>query len=235
MSDALAMGSRFVLQVRSLCKTFVKGGRRIEVLRDLELSLQPGEMASVMGPSGTGKSTLLHLLGALERPTSGELLVDEQDLAKMDDRDLSAFRNLNVGFVFQFHHLLPEFTALENCTMPAIIAGEHSESARSRAEEILREVGLADRLDHRPGELSGGEQQRVAIARALVRQPGLVLADEPTGNLDRVNGLAVHDLLLNAVRQQGAILVLVTHDKELADQHPTRLLLEDGTLKERTS
>ncbi len=231
MSETRA--GRFALEVRDLHKTFHKGGRAIEVLDGLDLSLATGDMVSVMGRSGAGKSTLLHILGALERPTSGRLLVGDRDLAEMDDRELSAFRGDHVGFVFQFHHLLPEFTALENVVVPSFIAGLPDADARDRARHVLEEVGLADRMDHRPGELSGGEQQRVAIARALVRRPELVLADEPTGNLDRRNGRAVHDLLIDAVTQRGAILVLVTHDHELADLHPRRLSLEDGKLRSR--
>ena len=230
MSDAV--GRPFRVEARGLSRSFVKGERTIEVLRDIDLTLEPGEMVSVMGRSGAGKSTLLHLLGALDRPSSGSLRLGDQDVAELTDRELSALRYRHVGMVFQFHHLLPEFSAVENVIMPAVIAGETFERARARAHDVLREVELEHRLDHRPGELSGGEQQRVAIARALVHRPDLVLADEPTGNLDRRTGSAVHQLLVDAVRNRGAILVLVTHDPELASSLPRKAVLEDGSVVE---
>jgi len=229
MSDA---GQPFAVRARGLCRSFVKGGRTIEVLRGVDLQLEPGEQVSVMGRSGAGKSTLLHLLGALDRPTDGELWLGPRNVATMGDRELSELRCHHVGMVFQFHHLLPEFTAVENVIMPAIVAGETFEAARARAMDVLAEVDLDHRFDHRPGELSGGEQQRVAIARALVHRPQLVLADEPTGNLDERTGGAVHELLLEAIRSRGAILVLVTHDPELAASLPRTLTLEEGILKE---
>jgi lipoprotein-releasing system ATP-binding protein len=223
----------FSVRLEGLSKSFDKGGRTIHVLRDIDLLLTAGDRISIMGRSGAGKSTLLHLLGGLDHPTSGSLTIGGQVLSSMDDRAKSSLRANHVGFVFQFHHLLPEFTALENVMMPAVIAGTSFEVAHARAMEVLGEVGLTERLDHRPGELSGGEQQRVAIARALIHEPDLVLADEPTGNLDQATGAAVYETLLDAVDQRGAILVLVTHDAELADQLPRRLTIADGLLQER--
>ena len=228
MSDA-----PFSVQLVGLDKSFVKGGRTIDVLKDIDLELFAGDQISIMGRSGAGKSTLLHVLGGLDRPTSGTVHVGDQDLSTMDDRDASGMRSHQVGFVFQFHHLLPEFSALENVMMPMVIAGTAFDEARRAARGALEEVGLTERLDHRPGELSGGEQQRVAIARALAHRPLLVLADEPTGNLDRRTGTAVYELLIEAVQQRGAILVLVTHDPTLADRMPRRMLLRDGQLVDR--
>jgi lipoprotein-releasing system ATP-binding protein len=228
MSDAA-----FAVRMAGLEKSFEKGGRTIHVLRGINLELDQGDRISIMGRSGVGKSTLLHILGGLDRPTSGTITIGGQDLADMDDRDASALRSNQVGFVFQFHHLLPEFTALENVMMPSVVGGTSFDVARRTATDVLAEVGLTERLDHRPGELSGGEQQRVAIARALAHRPALVLADEPTGNLDQQTGASVYGLLLEAVQQRGAILVLVTHDAELADLLPRRMLLQDGYLVDR--
>jgi lipoprotein-releasing system ATP-binding protein len=228
MSDAA-----FSVHMAGLSKSFQKGGRTIHVLRRIDLELEQGDRISIMGRSGVGKSTLLHILGGLDRPTEGIITIGGQDLADMDDRDASALRSNQVGFVFQFHHLLPEFTALENVMMPSVVGGTPFDVARRTAAEVLAEVGLTERLDHRPGELSGGEQQRVAIARALAHRPALVLADEPTGNLDQQTGAAVYGLLLEAVQQRGSILVLVTHDPELADLLPRRMLLQDGLLVDR--
>ncbi len=227
MSDA-----DFRVEAEGLWRSFVKGGRTIDVLRGIDLLLEPGEQVSVMGRSGAGKSTLLHLLGALDRPSEGVLRLGGRELSSLGDRELSALRCRHIGMVFQFHHLLPEFSALENVIMPAVVAGETFEAARARALEVLEQVELGNRIEHRPGELSGGEQQRVAIARALVHGPQLVLADEPTGNLDQRTGGAVHGLLLEAVRELGAILVLVTHDPELATSVERKLELVDGVLKE---
>ena len=225
--------SDFSVELRSLRKSFVKGNRTIEVLDGIDLMMRAGDQLSIMGRSGTGKSTLLHVLGGLERPTAGSVRIGELELSAAGDREAAALRSSQVGFVFQFHHLLPEFTALENVMMPAVIAGQDFDGAHRRAAQMLGEVGLEHRLDHRPGELSGGEQQRVAIARALVHRPNLVLADEPTGNLDHRTGTDVFKLLLDAVSQRGAILVVVTHDRELADSMPRRFLLADGGLEAR--
>ncbi len=223
----------FSVRLAGLSKSFAKGGRTIDVLQDIDLELLQGDQISIMGRSGAGKSTLLHILGGLDRPTVGTVHIGDQDLASMDDRDASGMRSHQVGFVFQFHHLLPEFTALENVMMPMVIAGTAFDVARRAAHEVLGEVGLTERLDHRPGELSGGEQQRVAIARALAHRPLLVLADEPTGNLDRRTGTSVYEMLIEAAKQRDAILVLVTHDPELADRMPRRMLLRDGRLVDR--
>jgi lipoprotein-releasing system ATP-binding protein len=231
MSDA---APAFRVVAEGLWRSFAKGGRTIDVLRGIDLRLEPGEQISVMGRSGAGKSTLLHLLGALDRPSAGSLRLGERELSSLGDRDLSALRCRHIGMVFQFHHLLPEFTAVENVIMPAVVAGETFEDARARALRVLGEMELDHRTDHRPGELSGGEQQRVAIARALVHRPQLVLADEPTGNLDQRTGAAVHQLLLDAIRSRGAILVLVTHDPDLASSVERKLELQDGVLKELT-
>ncbi|HMB90608.1 MAG TPA: ABC transporter ATP-binding protein, partial [Rhodothermales bacterium] len=174
-----------LLEVQNLKKSYPTGtGGRLEVLRGVSFEVQRGEVVAIVGESGTGKSTLLHLLGALDRPDEGTVLYDGRDIFQKNDEDLAAFRNQSIGFVFQFHHLLPEFTALENVAMPALIQGQDFGKAKQRAQELLELLGLAGRVDHRPSELSGGEQQRVAMARALMNQPGLVLADEPTGNLD---------------------------------------------------
>ncbi len=223
----------FTVEVEDLHKSYSKGGRTIDVLRGVQLHLEPGDTVAIMGRSGAGKSTLLHVLGGLERASRGSLRIGGREVSAMDDRELTGLRSSSVGFVFQFHHLLPEFTALENVFMPDVIAGARFEEARARALAVLTEVGLAERVEHRPGELSGGEQQRVALARALVRRPGLLLADEPTGNLDHRTGGAVHRLLVDAAAQRGAILVLVTHDRELAESLPRTLHLEDGVLVER--
>jgi lipoprotein-releasing system ATP-binding protein len=231
MSDADAA---FEVVAEGLWRSFSKGGRTIDVLRGIDLRLDPGEQVSVMGRSGAGKSTLLHLLGALDRPSAGSLRLGGRELSSLGDRELSALRCRHVGMVFQFHHLLPEFTAVENVIMPAVVAGETFEDARERALRVLGEMELDHRIDHRPGELSGGEQQRVAIARALVHRPQLVLADEPTGNLDQRTGAAVHELLLDAIASRGAILVLVTHDPDLASSVERKLELREGVLEELT-
>ncbi|MDP7112320.1 MAG: ABC transporter ATP-binding protein [Myxococcota bacterium] len=231
MSDADAA---FEVVAEGLWRSFSKGGRTIDVLRGIDLRLDPGEQVSVMGRSGAGKSTLLHLLGALDRPSAGSLRLGGRELSSLGDRELSALRCRHVGMVFQFHHLLPEFTAVENVIMPAVVAGETFEDARERALRVLGEMELDHRIDHRPGELSGGEQQRVALARALVHRPQLVLADEPTGNLDQRTGAAVHELLLDAIASRGAILVLVTHDPDLASSVERKLELREGVLEELT-
>lgn len=210
------------------------GGRRLEVLRGVDLDVASGEMVAVVGASGAGKSTLLHVLGALEAPTSGVIRVAGFNLASGKQTALAAFRNQIVGFVFQFHHLLPEFTALENVMLPALIARRSRATAEARAQALLVDVGLADRVTHRPGELSGGEQQRVALARALVLAPRLLLCDEPTGNLDSVTGESVHELLFHTNRQHGTTMLIVTHNEDLAARMPRRLRMRDGVLFEDT-
>jgi lipoprotein-releasing system ATP-binding protein len=220
------------LEVRGLERHFVKGGQRIEVLRGADLDLAPGECVALLGQSGSGKSTFLHIVGALEPPTAGTVKVDGEPLHARPARELDRYRNRQVGFIFQFHHLLADHDALTNVAMPAIIAGETSVRAKERAAKLLADVGLSHRLRHKPGELSGGEQQRVAIARALMMDPGLLLADEPTGNLDPATAQEVFDLLLTMNRDHGATLVVVTHSNDLAARFPRRLRLLEGRFVE---
>jgi lipoprotein-releasing system ATP-binding protein len=219
-----------LLEVRGLSKTYVTGPNRVEVLKGIDLDLEQGTTVALVGASGAGKSTLLHLLGALDRPTDGTILYQGADIFRKSDRELALFRNRSIGFVFQFHHLLPEFTALENVMMPALIARVTRDKARAEAEELLADVGLAHRLTHRPGELSGGEQQRVAIARALVLSPELLLADEPTGNLDMKTSEGVHTLLAGLQQKKGLTLVVVTHNERLAAAMGRVVRLADGRL-----
>ena len=219
------------VETRGLNKSYPVAARRIHVLRDLDLDVDQGEMVAIMGASGVGKSTLLHLLGGLDRPDSGAVRVGTVDVATVPDPELVAFRNRHVGFVFQFHHLLPEFTAAENAEMPLRIARVRSEEARPRAVALLTRVGLGDRLDHRPGMLSGGEQQRVAVARALVMQPSLLLADEPTGDLDEATADELHGLLREMHAESGLTAIIATHNPRLA-RHCDRILrLEAGQLR----
>jgi lipoprotein-releasing system ATP-binding protein len=219
----------FVL-VHSLNKIYDAGAQRIHVLRDLDLEVQEGEMVAVVGASGVGKSTLLHVIGGLDRAGEGELVVAGQSIATMKDRALVEFRNRHVGFVFQFHHLLPEFDALENVEMPMRIAGRAKEETRTRARSLLERVGLAERLSHRPSMLSGGEQQRVAVARALVMRPALLLADEPTGDLDEGTADALHGLLREMHAEHGLTSIIATHNSRLAALCDRVLHLEQGRL-----
>ena len=203
----------------------------IKVLKGIDFQIAEGEIVAVMGPSGVGKSTLLHILGGLDRPNRGNVILDNTDVFQMREQELAMFRNVKVGFVFQFHHLLPEFTALENVAMPGLIAKRRPKQVFDRAEDILGEVGLRDRLDHRPTQLSGGEQQRVALARALMNDPTLVLADEPSGNLDMSNSQALHELMWNLVREKNKAVVIVTHNRELAAQADRIVEMYDGCIK----
>jgi lipoprotein-releasing system ATP-binding protein len=230
--DAPRGGSGAHLVVRGLTKVFHHGGRVLPVLKGINLSLNPGELVSVVGASGVGKSTLLHLLGTLDVPTEGQIVFDGVDITAMSSARLADFRNREIGFVFQFHHLLPEFTALENAMMPGLIARLPRRECAERAERMLVRVGLAERLLHRPGELSGGEQQRVALARALLLQPRLLLGDEPTGNLDTKTGRAMHELFFELNRDFGMTLLLVTHNDELAGQTTRKLRMVDGVIME---
>ena len=218
------------IEVSALNKRYRVGAQDIHVLRDLDLVVERGEMLAIVGASGVGKSTLLHLLGGLDRADSGRITVDGHDLGAMADQARVAFRNAQVGFVFQFHHLLPEFSALENAEMPIRIARRSPAEARATASALLGRVGLAERLDHRPSMLSGGEQQRVAVARALVMQPALVLADEPTGDLDEATGDALHDLFREMHRERGLTSVIATHNPRLAASCDRILRLEAGRL-----
>ena len=204
----------------------------IEVLKGIDLTILPGEMMAVEGASGAGKSTLLHILGTLDRPTEGKILFQGNDLLARSESELAEIRNRHIGFVFQFHHLLPEFSAAENTMMPALIQGISREEAGKKAQRILEELGLGDRLPHKPGELSGGEQQRVAVARALMLDPRIILADEPTGNLDTKTGEEVHNRLVQINRDLGITIVVVTHNPALASRMTRRVLLVDGKLVE---
>ena len=219
-----------LLAIEGLSKAYLTGGRRLAVLQEVSLEIAAGEMVALTGPSGAGKSTFLHLVGALDAPTAGRILFEGRDLASLQEDELARFRNESVGFVFQSHHLLPEFTALENAMMPGLVRRLSRGEARRRAEESLARVGLSDRLEHRPGELSGGEQQRVALARALVLQPRLLLADEPTGNLDPQTAAGIHALLQELNRELGITGVVVTHNETLAASLGRRIRLVAGRL-----
>jgi lipoprotein-releasing system ATP-binding protein len=219
------------LEVTRLSKSYPVGATRLSVLRELDLTVERAEMVAIVGASGVGKSTLLHVLGGLDGPDSGSVRIGDTDLSGMSDDELVAFRNRHVGFVFQFHHLLPEFTALENAEMPMRIARRSPLERRDRAAQLLGRVGLGDRLEHRPGMLSGGEQQRVAIARALVMGPSLLLADEPTGDLDEPTAETLHDLIREMHAERGLTSVIATHNPRLAAACDRVLRLEDGRLK----
>jgi lipoprotein-releasing system ATP-binding protein len=221
MSDPL-------VSVQNVTKTFQHEGRSLEVLKGIDLDIASGEMVTIVGPSGAGKSTLLHLIGTLDLPTEGRILYGGQDVTRLGSSDLAEFRNRSIGFVFQFHHLLPEFTALENVMMPGLIQGRRRFD--TRAKQLLDEVGLSERLTHRPGELSGGEQQRVALARALLMEPKLVLADEPTGNLDSQTSASVHSLFFDLNRRHGITFLIVTHSRDFADMMPRRVSMKDGRI-----
>jgi lipoprotein-releasing system ATP-binding protein len=217
-----------LIQVQQLYKSFGNGAKRVDVLKGIDLTFNQGERAAIVGVSGVGKTTLLHILGTLDRPTTGKVLYRGKDIFTLNERELALFRNREIGFVFQFHHLLPEFNALENTMMPCLIQGISKKEAAFRAETILSLVGLKERLSHKPGELSGGEQQRVAVARALVLEPKVLLADEPTGNLDTKTGESVFHLLQELNQIRGITLIVVTHNLKLASQLPRQINLVDG-------
>ncbi|MFQ5697747.1 MAG: ABC transporter ATP-binding protein [Myxococcota bacterium] len=220
-----------MLRASGVAKSFRGPHGELDVLRGIDLQVCAGESIAILGVSGAGKSTLLHLLGGLEQPSAGRVEVDGRSLYDMPPEERARFRNGNLGFVFQFHHLLPEFSALENVMMPGLLAGQPMRGARSQARALLAGVGLEGRLDHRPGKLSGGERQRVAIARALYRQPRLILADEPTGNLDTLSAEAIESVLLDRVSQAGSALILVTHNEKLASRLAKKAYLVDGGLE----
>ncbi len=219
------------LLVDNLCKDYPTRTQPLSVLRGVNLQFQRGDALAVMGPSGSGKSTLLHILGTLDTPTSGRVTLEDVDPFTLSEPRLADFRNRRIGFVFQDHHLLPQCTVLENVLIPTLVGHDDRAAVRNYAEELLRRVGLSERLEHRPAELSGGERQRVALARALIHKPVLLLADEPTGNLDRHTARTVGQMLLDLHAETNTILVVVTHSQELADTFPQIRLMEDGTLK----
>ncbi len=221
-----------LIRAEALCRSFPMGEGRIDVLRGIDLSIRRRERIAILGNSGVGKSTLLHLLGTLDRPSEGRVLFEEENLFDLDPVELARFRNESLGFIFQFHHLLPEFDALENVMMPGLIGGRSFGEMRQRARRLLGEVGLEHRISHTVGKLSGGERQRVAVARALVLEPALLLADEPTGNLDPKSADQVLELLLEMNRQHGTTLVIVTHSPDIAARLERQVVLVDGYLEE---
>jgi lipoprotein-releasing system ATP-binding protein len=220
------------IEVRGLTKHYWMHGQKIAVLKGIDVAIAPGELVSLTGPSGAGKSTLLHVLGTLDTPSGGAVVMDGVDVWRQTPAAIARFRNERIGFVFQFHHLLPEFTALENVMMPGRIARRSFDEVRSRALVLLGDVGLAHRVEHRPGELSGGEQQRVALARALMNEPKILLADEPTGNLDENTGRGIHEIIERLNRERGITAVVVTHNPRLAERMPRRLNLDRHGLQD---
>jgi len=224
------MTKSIVIECKNISKQFADGELKTNVLSDVNLSVQKGDRIAIIGSSGSGKSTLLHLLGGLEKPTSGIIKVHGRDINRLSVKTLSQLRNQSLGFVYQFHHLLPEFSAIENVAIPLIIGGTKPKKAEQQAEDLLIKVGLSHRLVHKPSELSGGERQRAALARALITQPDCLLADEPTGNLDHRTAQGIFDLILELNESLGTALVIVTHDIELASQMGKMLTLKDGRL-----
>ncbi|MBN2088957.1 ABC transporter ATP-binding protein [candidate division KSB1 bacterium] len=228
------MNSKIIVRSINLHKYYPMGKTQLHVLKGIDLEVYEGEIVAIIGPSGVGKSTLLHILGILDRPTQGELQIDSENIYKLSDDKLAELRNKSVGFVFQFHHLLPEFTAVENVAMPALISGMHQSLAWRRAIELLDKVGLRHRVNHRPMELSGGEQQRVAVARALMNRPRILLADEPSGNLDVESSQMLHDLMWRINRQLKLTLIVVTHNLDLAKRADRVIEMRDGRIHNNT-
>ena len=226
-----AFNAQNVLKIEGLEKTFVQGERKLTIFKDLALHVAKGELVALVGQSGSGKSTLLQIAGLLDQPTKGKVTIGKHDVSTLKDRERTTLRRDHVGFIYQFHHLLPEFTALENVAMPLVVAGLARDDAHVKADQFLTLLGLGDRLDHRPAKLSGGEQQRVAIARALVHDPALLLADEPTGNLDPGTSNVVFELLIKQARQRGIGALIATHNHDLAKKMDRSLVLKDGVLK----
>ena len=222
------MSDSIILQCSGLCKRFQQGELDVEVLKDVELTVRAGQMMAIMGASGSGKSTLLYLLGGLEKPTAGEVVLDGVNLQTVKESKLGKLRNRSLGFIYQFHHLLGEFTVLENVAMPLLIGGMAVKPAQKQAAELLRRVGLGHRIEHKPGEISGGERQRVAVARALINRPKCVLADEPTGNLDSKTAEQVYELMMELNQELNVSFLVVTHDPDLASKMETVLHMEDG-------
>lgn len=221
-----------IIKCEDVCKSFTEGPLSVEVLKGIGLTVKQGEQVAIMGSSGSGKSTLLHLLGGLDSCTSGTVTINGQEISRLDEAAKGRLRNKYLGFVYQFHHLLPEFTALENVSMPLLIRGDSPATAKDKAGVMLERVGLAKRVEHKPGELSGGERQRTAIARALVTDPVCVLADEPTGNLDNKTAHTIYELMLSLNQELGTSILMVTHDADLANHMQRILILEDGVLRE---
>lgn len=221
-----------IIELKSLTKIY-KNGMEFRALDNANLRIKKGEFVAIVGPSGSGKSTLMHLIGLLDTPSSGTLLIDGRDVTKMSDKEHSEMRNRMLGFVFQYHHLLPDFTALENVIMPLLIAGKNRKEAEEIAEKLLKEVGLEDRMDHKPGELSGGENQRVAVARALSCSPAIVLGDEPTGNLDTKTGDLIYELLRRLNREYNQTFIVVTHNEDLASKADRIIKLVDGKITDQ--
>ncbi len=219
-----------IIRVENLYKTYDSGPAKVEVLKGISFDVKPAEVVVIKGPSGVGKSTLLHIIGALDLPTAGKVFLDDQDIASLKNSQIDRFRNKSVGFVFQFHHLLPEFTALENVLIPSFMHEPLTPEKEAYARQLLEEVGLGHRLNHKPNELSGGEQQRVAVARALINQPKVLLADEPTGNLDRKNSEMLYDLMLRLNQKLKQTLVIVTHDEHMTTKAHRIIELDDGKI-----
>jgi len=223
--------SKSILKIKGLKKTYSSGPQEVEVLKGLDLEINQGEIVVIMGPSGVGKSTLLHLIGGLDFPTEGEVFLNDINIFELNNAALAEFRNKSIGFVFQFHHLLPEFTAFENLLIPGMISKKDLAGLESRVEELLNDVGLKHRQSHKPSELSGGEQQRVAVARALVNEPQLILADEPTGNLDKNNSESLYKLILELNKRINQTFIIVTHNELMAEHASCVIELEDGKIK----